>query len=412
MCARRSFFDALWAQLATPKVSEEELHDCLARIRAQLPKPVFWLLGKAQSGKSSIIQALTGSTQAEVGNGFVRCTDRSQLYPFPNADECLLQFLDTRGLGEVDYDPTAEMAVFADQAHLLVVVVKALDHAQQPVIEAATTVLRQKPTWPLLVVQTCLHEGYGRADAQHTLPYPFSDASWPDGVPRDLARSLHAQRELFADLARRPGKTRFVPVDFTQAEDGYTPAAYGLDACWEAIEELLPHGLRGMITQFQEGRSELRDMHFRAAHAHVLSYALAAGAAGAVPVPFVDIPLVAAIQAKMFHAVASIYDQPLSASRVAEIAGALGLGFAGRMGVRELLKFLPGVGSALAGAYAAASTYALGRTLCVYFSHWRAGDVPSQETFRALYQEEFQKARSRLKEYLGGIRAPREDEPQ
>jgi ribosome-interacting GTPase 1 len=36
--------------------------------------PVVWLVGRVQAGKSSIIQALTGCDEAEIGNGFKACS--------------------------------------------------------------------------------------------------------------------------------------------------------------------------------------------------------------------------------------------------------------------------------------------------------------------------------------------------
>ncbi|MBS0265875.1 MAG: GTPase domain-containing protein, partial [Planctomycetes bacterium] len=121
----------VWGQFATPKVDDADLERCYQEARRQMPVPVFWLLGKAQSGKTSIIRALTGNTRAEIGTGIRPCTRTAQQYPFPSEENCILRFLDTRGLGEVDYDPTEDLKQFQDQAHLLIVVMKALDHAQQ-----------------------------------------------------------------------------------------------------------------------------------------------------------------------------------------------------------------------------------------------------------------------------------------
>ena len=39
-------------------------------VKQRLPIPVFWLLGKTQAGKTSLIRAITGSDAAEIGNGF------------------------------------------------------------------------------------------------------------------------------------------------------------------------------------------------------------------------------------------------------------------------------------------------------------------------------------------------------
>ena len=96
--------------------------------------PVFWLFGKTQSGKTSIIKYLTGADEAEIGQGFRPCTRFSQPYQFPTAEAPLLTFLDTRGLDEPGYDPAEDLAQFNTQAHVVIVTVKALDHAQENVL--------------------------------------------------------------------------------------------------------------------------------------------------------------------------------------------------------------------------------------------------------------------------------------
>jgi uncharacterized protein (DUF697 family)/predicted GTPase len=390
-----SLLSTLWGKVRAPKVSDEELERRLRSLRKELPAPVFWLLGKAQSGKTSLIRAITGSSRAEIGGGFRPCTRTAQLFPFPSEKDYFLQFLDTRGLGEVDYDPSEDLGVMADQSHCLIVVIKAMDHAQRCVLDPLKTILAAHPDWPLIVVQTSLHEGYPGAGTQHLLPYPYAQPPYPAGVPQDLARSLIAQQQWFAGY-----KARVVPVDFTLPEDSYEPEHYGLEALWSAIEEAMPLGLRAML---QESRKPLRDVYFQTAHPHVVAYSLVAGGAAGVPVPLVDIPLIAMIQAKMFHSIASIYGQPMTTQRIAEVVGTLGLGFAARMGGRELCKLIPGFGSAVAAVFAAASTYALGCTLCAYFSYVREGDVPDPAVLRTLYKEEFEEGRRLLAAYLGRL---------
>lgn len=391
------FWNKLKGHLLAPRVSEEEIASCLTRVQAHLQVPVFWLLGKTQSGKTSLIRGLTGQSNAEIGDGIRPCTRTAQTYAFPGESEALLRFLDTRGLGEANYDPQDELHLFSGQAHLLMVVMKALDHAQQPVFDALEYIHRRRPDWPVLVVQTCLHEGYTSRSAAHPQPYPFGLVPFPPEVPADLARSLLAQRELFST---RGIAAKFVAVDFTLPEDGFEPVNYGRDELLAAIEELLPLGLRSLLMQVETVRKDFRDVHFRAAQPHVLWHALAAGAAAGIPVPLVDLPLVVGIQAKMFHAIASIYRQPVNRDRIGEILGALGLGILGRWGGRELLKVIPGFGSAVSAVYTAATTYALGQTLCAYFSRVREGAVPSGDELRSLYHEFFKEGESTLRTYL------------
>jgi uncharacterized protein (DUF697 family) len=400
------FWKTLRANLLAPKVSQAELDRCLQQVREKLPVPVFWLLGKAQSGKTSLIRALTGSSRAEIGNGFRPCTRTAHLYPFPSDEDAFLKFLDTRGLGEVGYDPAEELRLLEDQSHLLIVVIKAMDHAQQSVLDPLAKIMKAHPNWPLLVVQTALHEGYSASGRDHVLPYPFVEPPYPASVPEDLARSLIAQRAWFAKY-----NARFVPVDLTLAEDGFNVEHYGLEQLWDAIEQTLPLGLRAMMQHTLDVRRSLRDTYFRAAHQHVLAYSVAAGAAAAFPVPFVDVPLVVAIQAKLYHAIASIYGQPMNAQRMAEIGSTLGIGYLVRLGGRELLKVIPGVGSAVSALYAGASTYALGRTLCVYFSYAQQGDVPDAAALRELYKEQYEEGRQKLRDYFEQITRGQETKP-
>ncbi|HEY2253395.1 MAG TPA: hypothetical protein VGH74_20115, partial [Planctomycetaceae bacterium] len=114
--------------------------------------------------------------------------------------------------------------------------------------------------------------------------------------------------------------------------------------------------------------------------------------------------LVMAVQAKMFHTVASIYHQELNAEKIGEVLGALGVGYLGRLGGRELLKVIPGYGSAIAAIYAGANTYALGLTLCAYFSRLRDGALPDQAEFQKIYEAHFQEGREKLKTYLESLR--------
>ena len=402
-------FDSLrsiWRNVATPKVSEDRLEKCLAYARKEIRPPVCWLLGKAQSGKTSIVRALTGAERAEIGAGFAPCTRTASLYAFPTSGAPLVQFLDTRGLGEVSYDPSEDLAKFPDLAHLLIVTVKANDHALAPIAQALAAIQKSRPDWPILVAQTNLHELYPERGSPHRAPYPFST----NGVPSEefareypsLASSLAKQRETLSSRFRAKSTVPFVPIDFTLPEDGFEPREFGLEALWTAIEEIFPRGLRAMMAQDESLRGAFRDAHFAKAHPQILWHSLAAGLAASIPVPLVDMPLVLGIQTKMFQAICSVYNQEFNARRLAEIFGGLGLAFAGRLGLREALKAIPGYGSAATAAYAAATTYAMGRTLCVYFGDLRDGDLPDSSRLRELYRQQFEEGRRALAEYLKG----------
>ncbi len=118
------YWEQLRIALLQPQVDKSVLESSLREAQSKLPVPVLWLLGKTQSGKTSIIRALTGSEAAEIGNGFQSCTRHSRFYDFPVIAP-VIRFLDTRGIGEVSYDPAEDMQYCESQAHLLIAVMKA-----------------------------------------------------------------------------------------------------------------------------------------------------------------------------------------------------------------------------------------------------------------------------------------------
>ncbi|MCC7136572.1 MAG: GTPase domain-containing protein, partial [Nitrosomonas sp.] len=127
----------LQSLLLQPAVDEDALEASLQAARQQLPPPVLWLLGKTQSGKTSIVRVLTGSDTAQIGNGFQPCTRHSRFYDFPETAP-IVRFLDTRGIGEVGYDPAEDIGYCDQQAHLLLVVMKAADIEQQEIVSVVT----------------------------------------------------------------------------------------------------------------------------------------------------------------------------------------------------------------------------------------------------------------------------------
>src|SRR6516162_9815794 len=141
-----------------------------ARTRAQAIAPVVWLLGKTGAGKTAIVAALTGDPLAEVGEGFEPCTRTAAFYDVP-PEVPLLRFLDTRGLGEADYDPVNDIAWCEGQSHLLLIVMQVADPAQHAVLRVLRQARRRHPDWPVVVAQTGLHRLYPMGMG-HPNPYP------------------------------------------------------------------------------------------------------------------------------------------------------------------------------------------------------------------------------------------------
>jgi len=380
-------WDRLGKAIFTPK--PEELDAKIEHVKTQLPVPVFWLLGKTQSGKTSLIQAITGNDRAEIGNGFQPCTKTSVFYDFPSRSHPMIRFLDTRGIGETSYDPNEDLAWCAGQAHLLLVVLRALDMNQAEVVAAVHKIHAQHPNWPIVVVQTSLHEGYLTPQAEHIQPYPYQQTPFPAQVPHALAQVLLHQRDWFKLLP-----AHFVAVDFTQIEDGYQPIDYGLNSLWEVIETVLPDSVIGLL-RGSEQHKELLDFHAQQAHPHIIGYALMNAGVGAIPA--VGLPLALAVQAKLFHSIASIYGLELTRRLYTEFTALLGAGVGAGLLARQLLSLVPVYGWAVAGAYSGAMTYALGQVFCVYLYGVKRGALPDRDMLKKVYDEAFVHARQLLK---------------
>ncbi len=380
------FWDDLKDSIFTPKASGVDAK--INEVKQRLPIPVFWLLGKTQSGKTSLIRALTLSGAAEIGNGFQACTKRSLFYDFPSASHPILRFLDTRGLGETEYDPREDLAWCTNQAHLLIVVMRALDMNQAEVVAAVFTIHKQHPEWPIIVVQTTLHEGYPTTQFEHIQPYPYQHLPFPPQVPHALAQALLHQRDWFKSLP-----VHFVPIDFTLPEDGFESENYGIHALWETIETVLPAGMIGLL-RGTEQHQELLDFHAQQAHPHIIGYALLNIGMGAIPLA--GLPLVLAVQAKLFHSIASIYGLELTGKLYTEFAALMGTSVGIGLFGRELLKLVPVYGWAVAGAGSGAMTYALGKVFCIYLYGVKRGAMPDQAKLKQAYNEAFRKARQSL----------------
>jgi len=383
---RRGLWGKLHGALSGSIGDDPELERLLQEAAARAPVPVLWLLGMAQSGKTSIVRALTGSSRAEIGNGFQPCTRAASVYDFP-PEAPVVRFLDTRGLGEVNYIPDEDIALCEARAHLVIAVIRLGDAQPKVLLEVLRSVRRRHPEWPLIIAQTCLHEAYP-AGQEHIQPYPFNEPDWQQRVPADLRRLLLAQRE---QIGRLPGHghVRWVPIDFTRKDDGFEPANYGIEALWLAIEEASSLGLEARL----RADPMVGDARSRAAHPHIVGYSLTAATVGALPVA--DIAVVPLLQARLLRQLATLYQLSWTPRSSAEFLGLLGGGLATAYGLhlagRSVVKLIPAwgqtVGAVWGASASAATTYALGKAACAYLARRREGRSIEAAHLRGIYRE-------------------------
>ena len=373
-------------------VSEERVAEILETVRAELPTTEALLIGKPQAGKSSIVRGLTGVSVQIVGQGFRPHTQHTERYAYPADELPLLIFIDTVGLGDINQDTQTiidELADALDQetdcARILILTVKINDFATDTLKQVAESLRHNYPNIPCLLAVTCLHEVYP-ASADH-----------PDYPPdyEEVNRAFAAIKEAFSDVSDRA-----VMIDFTLEEDGYTPVFYGLEAFSNTLADLLPEAEARAIHQLLEEKAgtQLGNLYRDVARRYLLAYSIAAATLAAVPLPFATMPVLTALQVSMVGLLGRLYGQKLTLSQTGGIVSAIAGGFLAQAVGRELVKFIPGLGSAIAASWAAAYTWALGEGACVYFGDLMGGKTPDPQKIQAAMREAFQEAKVRFKE--------------
>lgn len=328
------------------------------------PLPVVWLLGKTGAGKSSLVRALTGLTEAEIGNGYAPCTRFATRFDLPPGAP-VLRFLDTRGLGEAGYDPSEDLAAARAASHLILAVARLDDPVQGEVAAALAAVRRADPGVRVLVA----HSG---ADL-------VAD-------PDERARARAATQARFE---RAMG--RALPcVELTLAPAAPETPPPGLEQLAALLGEAMPEVA---LLLAREGHMAAEPARWAAHRAEVLRFAGAAGAADVAPL--VGGVAVASLQVAMLRRLASRYEVEWSSARLAEFVAALGsgiaLGFGASFGLRQAVKLIPVVGqtagAAASGALSFAATYALGRAAAYYLHAAARDEAVSAEALRALYED-------------------------
>ncbi len=374
-------FHWLKSVFAPQPLSEDEYQQQRSKVLAAAPIPLFWLFGKTGSGKTSIVRYLTGAETAEIGNGFQPKTATSRTYDFPSTEQPVLRFLDTRGVAEGTYDPREDVRQFHETAHVMVVTVRLADSALESVIGPLREFRKTQPLRPVLLALTCLHDLYpGR---QHPDPDPFVAGNDSDRILPDVRRAVAQQESRFAGLV-----DRVVPIDLTRPEDGFLDAEFGGARLKQTLLDLLPAAFRQTFLNLTRSMDAPLDLTERRAMPYVVAYSTLAATAAAVPTPWVDIPVVVAIQTHLVYLLHRLYGLEIDGAVLRRLAAAGSARMATALIVREALKFIPVVGVAANAASAYAYTYGLGVACCWYFTQVRAGCAPTDDEIRKVWKEQ------------------------
>lgn len=331
--------------------------------------PFVWLLGRTGAGKSSLIRALTGMEGIAIGNGYKSCTRTSRRLDFP-ADQPLVRFLDTRGLGESGYDPTEDLAVCEGHSHAIIVVARLDDPVQGEIADALRSVMRRRPKMEVLLVHT------GGDLVQ-------------DAGARDRARTATAKRFAKAAGRKLPEVVLALPPDRPPPEAEFATLL-------DALVETLPNA--GLAFR-EESVTDEESCAFRAVRKTVLLYSGAAAASDAIVL--IGFLSSTGIQFAMFKKLGEHYGVPATLVLARHFFSLLGLGVGGRIAgsiaLRQSGKFIPiygqTVGAAAASAFTFGATYALGRTASRYLYALSVGETPTREDMQATFRAALNRTR-------------------
>ena len=139
--------------------------------------------------------------------------------------------------------------------------------------------------------------------------------------------------------------------------DDITEATMDKEAASADADEMSPERRRAMAMKLVE------------------RFSLWSGAAGLIPVPFVDLAAVGGVQIQMLRRISQIYDVPFTENRgksiIAGLAGSM-IPASSAMGTASLIKGLPLVGTLVSAiampALSAGATYAIGMAFIQHFS--------------------------------------------
>jgi len=328
--------------------------------------PTIWLLGKTGAGKSTLIREITEYIDVPIGNGFEACTKTIDEYLVP-ADKPLLKILDTRGLGEPDYDANADIEFAGKESDLIIVLARLNDPEQSEVLRVLKKVGK-----------------YGLSQNVIVIHNQFSGMS-----QHDQERLLIYQREQFNQALKRISE--HIVLDL---KDGNHK---GHQALRESLAKVIPT-IAFLVQEkiYEDGRKN----QIESLQALIIRYAGTAAAAGSLP--GIGSISVVTTQGLLIREISESFSFSFDRDELIKFFSAMGLGFAIQHGLqitaRSLLAHIPLAGNVAAGAFAFGSTYAIGQVAAHYYYNQanNSGQL-TEEDLQKIYSEAFSFGQAQVK---------------
>ncbi len=333
------------------------------------------IAGKSGVGKSTLINAVFQGQMAETGQGRPVTKSAREITKV----DVPVTLIDTRGLE--------------------------LEHFKETVVELEQLITDRNgdpdPTRHIHLAWLCIAEPSRRVEAGESAVAAMLAKRMPVVVVITKRSNDNGFRHDVMKLIPEAKQVVRVRAIAEEDEEGNRFLPKGLEELIDVSMDLVPEGHKSAFAAAQ--RVSVKQKQLRA-HQVVASAVVAAGIAGATPIPFADAVLLVPIQIGMLAGVTAVFGLPLSTAFITTLlsaaSGTLGATLTGRALAGGLLKLIPGGGTlagiAIGGSTAALITGVLGEAYLATLSRFFVEDPdahPSADEVARRFSEELTKQR-------------------
>lgn len=290
------------------------------------------IVGKSGAGKSSLINVVFGEELAQTGQG------RPITSKIEEFEKDGLKIFDTRGIEAEKFEETT-----SDIEKFL---------KERTICEVENQIH---------IAWVCVCESMRRVEGEEKVIKALKEHNIPTIVvitkaQQDKDEKGESFREKVIEIlgvnAEDCIRTRAIEVI---DDEGEKKKIMGIDELVARSYKLLPEGRNKAFARWQEYNKIMqKDTLKEEAYSKVKYYTTAATAIAATPIPFSDFALLLPTQAMMILHISRVYGMEINQENAIKLITALtavaGAGYAVKMGVGAMLKFIPGVGSVTGGA--------------------------------------------------------------